>query len=134
MSVQTAEIASRTTVPIPQDAGLPEEVQREISKGNFVRAAHIATENGVARDNFRELQSNSIRQFIEQWRSLAGAGELVQSYHLDDEEVRAILRKILENPRSHTEKVTWFNQKNGRMVATTLALRIQKDAFFGKYL
>ena len=34
--------------------GLPEEVRLEVSKGNFVRAAHLAIQKGVSRDKTRK--------------------------------------------------------------------------------
>jgi trypsin-like peptidase len=91
---------------------LPEEVTLEIHKGDLVRAVDLAIEKAVPREKVRELQLRAIRQFIEQ-HNFEGAKELVSSYGLNDDEVRTILQKILENPRSHTDSMTWFNRKKG---------------------
>jgi hypothetical protein len=101
--------------------GLPEDVRLELGKGNLVRAAHLALQQAVPRERVRELQSNAVRQFIELWHNFEGAKQLISSYGLNDDEVRTIVRQILENPRSHTESMTWFNRKKGRMVASTFA-------------
>jgi hypothetical protein len=130
VSVQAPLIASEKLTPIRAEDGLPEEVKLELRRGNLVRAAHVAMENGAPREKVRELQSNAIRQFIEQLHNFEGAKELVSSYGLNDDEVRMILQKIMQNPRSHTESTTWFNRKNGKMVASTLAQRIQTDQTF----
>ena len=134
MTIQALPIASENAVPIRAEDALPEEVTLELRKGNLVRAAHVAIEKAVAREKVRELQLDAIRQFIEQLHNFEGAKELVSSYGLSNDEVRTILQQILQNPRSHTESITWFNGKKGRMVATTLAQRIQTDGTFGKYL
>ena len=73
MSAQAPVIASAKAVPIRADDGLREEVRLELLKGNLVRAAYLAIENGVPRERVRELQSNAIRQFIEQLRNFEGA-------------------------------------------------------------
>jgi hypothetical protein len=93
---------------------LPEEVTLEIHKGDLVRAVDVAIEKAVPREKVRELQLRAIRQFIEQLHNFEGAKELVSSYGLNDDEVRTILQKILENPRSHTDSMTWFNRKKGK--------------------
>jgi hypothetical protein len=134
VSVQAPSIASQKQPPIRAEDNLPEEVTLEVRKGNLVRAAHLAIEKAVPREKIRELQLDAIRQFIEQLHNFEGARELVSVYSLSHDEVRTILLKILENSRSHTESITWFNRKKGRMVATTLAQRIQTDGTFGKYL
>ena len=130
MSVQAPAIARAKAVPIRAEDGLPEDVRLELLKGNLVRAVHVAMDSGVRREKVRELQSNAIWQFIEQLHNFEGAKELISSYGLNDDEVRTILRQILENPKSHKESTTWFNRKNGRMVASTLAQRIQTDPTF----
>lgn len=133
-SVQATSIASQKQVPIRAEDNLPGEVTLELRKGNFVRAAHLAIEKAIPREKVRELQLDAIQQFIEQLHNFEGVKELVSGYSLSDDEVRTILLKILENPKSHTESITWFNRKKGRMVATTLAQRIQTDGTFGEYL
>jgi hypothetical protein len=78
------------------------------------------------------LQLRAIRQFIERLHNFEGAKELVSSYGLNDDEVRTILQKIPENPRTHTDSMTWFNRKKGRMISVTLAQRIRTDPTFAK--
>jgi hypothetical protein len=114
--------------------GLPEEVRFEVSKGNLVRAAHLAIQKGVSRDKTRKLQCDAVRHFIEVLHNFEGAKELVSAYDLNSEEVRTILHSVMENPRADTQSVTCFSQKRGRMVAMTLAQRIQGDPMFRKYL
>lgn len=134
VSVQAQPVASQRQAPIRAEDNLPEEVTLELRKGNLVRAVRLAIEKAVPREKVRELQLDAIRKFIEQLHNFEGAKELVSGYGLNHDEVRTMLMKILENPRSHTESITWFNRKKGRMVATTLAQRIQTDGTFGEYL
>lgn len=134
VSVQAPPIASQRQGPIRAEDNLPGEVTLELRKGNLVRAACLAIEKAVPREKVRALQLDAVRQFIEQLHNFEGAKELVSGCNLSNDEVRAILLKILENPRSHTESITWFNRKKRRIVATTLAQRIQTDGTFGKYL
>jgi hypothetical protein len=133
MTVQAVSRASDKPALIHTEDNLPEEVTLELRKGNLVRAADLAIEKAVPREKVRELQLSASRQFIEQLHNFEGAKELVSSYDLNDDEVRTILQKILENPWSHTESITWFNRKKGRMISATLAQRIQTDPTFAKY-
>lgn len=113
---------------------LPDEVSLEISKGNFVRAVHLAIEKGVPRDSIRNLQSNAVRQFIEVLHKFEGAKGLISTYDLSSQEVRTILQNILHSPRARSQSLTWFNHKKGKIVATTLAQRIEADPTLRKYL
>lgn len=113
---------------------LPDEVRLELTKGNLVRAAHVAEQMGVSREKVRDLQSDAIRHFIERLHNFEGAKKLMSSYGVEDDEVRAIIKEILENPKSQTESMTWFNWRKGRMLPNSLAQRIQSDPVFGKYL
>lgn len=76
--------------------GLPEAVRLELQKENFVRAAHLAFQQGVPREDIRELQRNAVRQFVEDLHNFEGAKELIRMYDLSREEVRAVLRKVLD--------------------------------------
>jgi hypothetical protein len=113
---------------------LPEEIRLETRNGNFVRAAHLAVQYGVARDRVRELQCKAVRQFIEELHNFEGAKKLISEYDLSLEEVRTILQNVLESPRTHTEQRTCFDSKKGRMIAKTLAQRIREDPMFRNYL
>jgi hypothetical protein len=113
---------------------LPEEIRLETRNGNFVRAAHLAAQTGVARERVRELQCKAVRQFIEELQNFEGAKKLISEYGLSLEEVRSILQSVLESPRTHTERRTCFEGKKGRMTAMTLAQRIKADPVFRKHL
>jgi hypothetical protein len=113
---------------------LPEEIRLETRNGNFVRAAHLAVQAGVARERVRELQCNAVRQFIEELHNFEGAKKLISEYDLSFEEMRTILQNVLESPRTRTEQRTCFDTKKGRMTAMTLGQRIKADPVFRKYV
>lgn len=117
-----------------QTDDLPEQVRLELRNGNFVRAAHLAVQNGVAREKVRELQCRAVRQFIEELHNFEGAKKLISEYDLSFEEMRTILQNILESPRTHTERRTCFDRKKGRMTAMTLAQRMHGDPMLRRYL
>jgi len=114
--------------------GLPEAVRLELQKGNFVRAARLAVQQGVPRENIRELQRNAVRQFIEELHNFEGAKKLISEYDLSFEEMRTLLQNVFESPRAHAEQRTCFDNKKGRMTAMTLAQRIKGDPVFRKYV
>ena len=117
-----------------QEDALPEEVEFEARRENFVRAAHLAVQNGVPREVIRQLQCKAVQQFIGVLHNFEGAKELISGYDLSFEELRTILRNVLDDPKSRTERLTCFNSKKGKMVAMTLAQRIVDDPMFRKYL
>ena len=113
---------------------LPEPVRREIKNGNFVRAVQLAVENNLRSDRVRELEHEAVRQFIEIWHNFEGAKVLIAKYDLGAEEVRTILKSVLDSSRAQNVVRNCFNAKSGRMAAMTLAQRILRDPVLRKYV
>lgn len=114
--------------------GLPEEVAIEIKNRNFVRAALVAMQKGVSHSVVHELERNAVRHFIEDLHNFEGAKKLISDYDLSFEEVRMIIRDVLDRTKSRTELWTFIHPGKGKMVAMTLTERILKDPLFRKYL
>lgn len=131
--VQKGEGSEIDPRQIAEIDSLPEEIRLEVRKDNFVRAAHLAVQSGLAREVIRRLQCSALRQFIEVLHNFEGAKQLIASYDLSADEIREVLQIVMNSEQARTEVVTWFDKK-GRTVTTTLAERILRDPMFRKYL
>src|SRR5271157_2203958 len=94
---------------------LPEEVRAEIKNQNFVRAAYLASDRAVSPERTRELQCMAVRNFIEILHNFPGAKKLIEQYELTADEIREIMKDVLENPTSEKELVSCINVKSGKI-------------------
>ena len=70
-----------------------EELEKEIERGNFIRAAAIAEEIDLSKDELNDLRNKAICRMAET-RNSSGIGELARQYGFSAIELRQVLKEF----------------------------------------
>jgi hypothetical protein len=79
------------------------ELEEAIRNKSYARAEKIARTLGIPSDEIRELQKKAIRQFIVEFRNPQGAMALAEEYSFGKEDVKELLRTILQEVNQGNE-------------------------------
>jgi hypothetical protein len=76
-----------------------EELRAEIERGNFQRAALLATSLGVREEEIEELRVKALWQNSAVYRNALGTKRLAEDYGVSKQELREFLEKSAEEKR-----------------------------------
>jgi hypothetical protein len=71
-----------------------EELEREIQRGHFSRAASLAVVQGLAETEKKDLQTKALWQMAAVYRNSPGTKWLAQEYGISKDEVRDLLERL----------------------------------------
>jgi len=73
-----------------------EALTREIERGHFGRAAHMAEQTGLPREEIKKLLSKALGQMAAIYRNAPGTKHLALKYGFSREEVGEALKKFVD--------------------------------------
>jgi plasmid maintenance system antidote protein VapI len=76
-----------------------EELQEEIERGHFVRAAQLAETMGLPREELRDIRAKALGEMAAVSRNEPGTKRLAQEYGFSKQELRELLEEYAENRR-----------------------------------
>ena len=71
-----------------------EELEREIERGYFSRAASLAVAQGLAETEIEDLRAKALWQMAAVYRNAPGTKSLAQGYGVSKDEVRDLLGRL----------------------------------------
>ena len=74
-----------------------EELQEEIERGHFVRAAQLAKSLGLPRKEVQDIQAAALWDMAAVNRNAPGTKRLAQEYGLSKKELMALLEEYVQN-------------------------------------
>lgn len=87
----------RPAVPSPiglaKPRSLEQDIQFEIERQNFVRAAMLAQRSQYPQDEIRRLQELALKKYVFEYRNYPGFWKLVQEYEFSEADLDRILGK-----------------------------------------
>jgi len=103
------------------------EYERELERSNFVRAAHLAKQLGLAEKTIKEHQLAALTQFLIEYQNFEGAEKLIAEYKLTAQEFDILIKELLKRPELKSRKLfglepSWLART---ITATLLVFRIE---------
>lgn len=76
-----------------------EELKSEIDRGNFERAAYLASGLRLSQEEIQDFQKKALWQMAAEYRNAIGTKKLAQEYGLSKESLRELLEKKTDELR-----------------------------------
>jgi hypothetical protein len=102
------------------DGSSQDEIQTEIDRHRFVRAAALAKSSAVPLSEVKELRKKALWQMAAVFRNAGGTRVLCEEYGFSKEKAEAILRELADEQRSKGDKKTLeptYDHATGRYLA-----------------
>jgi hypothetical protein len=109
-----------------------EELQEEIERGNFVRAAQVAESMGLPREELRDIRAKALWQITAVNRNAPGTKKLAQEYGFSKQELRELLEGYAEK-RRHKGDLKPLEPCYDTGTGAYLSFEEWMDFFFKKY-
>jgi hypothetical protein len=77
-----------------------EELEREIERGHFSRAASLALAQGLPETEVKDLQAKALWQMAAVYRNSPGTRSLAEEYGISKDELRDLLERLAKE-KSH---------------------------------
>lgn len=109
-----------------------EELQVELERGHFVRAAQVAESIGLPREEVRDIRTKALWEMAAVNRNGPGSKRLAEEYGLSKKELRELLEKYAEERRGEGDSKPLepcYDISSG----TYLAFEEWMDSFLKKY-
>jgi hypothetical protein len=71
-----------------------EELEREIERGNFSRAASLAVAQGLPETEIKDLRAKALWQMAAVYRNSPGTKSLAQEYGISKDDLRDLLERL----------------------------------------
>lgn len=88
---------------------LEAELQKEKEARNYIRAAQLAEQAGLA-EEARSLRKAALRQFLVEFNNFDGAAELISEYGLSEAEVQEVIQEALSDGELERRRTFCFDK------------------------
>jgi hypothetical protein len=109
-----------------------EELQEEIERGHFVRAAQLAESMGLPREELQDIRAKALWEMAAVSRNEPGTKRLAQEYGFSKQGLRELLEEYAENRRRKGD-LKPFEPCYDAGTGTYLSFEGWMDFFFKKY-
>jgi GTP cyclohydrolase I len=80
------------------------EFEIEMKRKNYTRAAFVAEESGLGRDDIDRAQELALKQAIGEWFNFRGARSLAEQWGVTPDRVRRLCDEIIDSFKQREEK------------------------------